>query len=403
MIDDHGKYVVLLKKDASGNWWISHSIYNSDVPPPARAREEITWSPFAKAPPPIATSSSTRPGASRRSGRRRGGRRRSWSPGKCAASTTSSTAACRAPRCCIAEDDGISGWFRVPRAGRGLFQRRAPRPSRHDCGDGRGGRPRRRRGADARRRAMGPRLRLREADAQRLRRQSARAPGLRAVRLPGRDRPLRKDHWTKIGPCAGRSCCSPWHSRNSRPRPSARSSPPSTPATPAALALLETAVNINSGTQNFAGVRAVGDLFRKEFDALGFKTTWVDGSGFKRAGHLVADHPGKGPRIILIGHLDTVFEPDSPFQKFRQIDEQDGDRPRHHRHEGGRRHHHRRAQGAQGRRRARRDERDRGHDRRRGGFRRSADRGARRAGRRPRRGRSTRSGSRTVPAIRASR
>src|SRR5580765_7658657 len=82
---------------------------------------------------------------------------------------------------------------------------------------------------------------------------------------------------------------------------------------PAALALLETAVNINSGTHNFAGVRAVGDLFRKEFDALGFKTAWVDGGGFKRAGHLVADHPGRGPRTILIGHLDTVFEPDSPF------------------------------------------------------------------------------------------
>ena len=37
MIDDNGKYVVLLKKDASGNWWISHSIYNSDVPVPAAA------------------------------------------------------------------------------------------------------------------------------------------------------------------------------------------------------------------------------------------------------------------------------------------------------------------------------------------------------------------------------
>ena len=88
-----------------------------------------------------------------------------------------------------------------------------------------------------------------------------------------------------------------------------------------ALALLEKSVNINSGTHNFAGVRAVGDLFRKELDALGFKTSWVDGAPFKRAGHLVADHPGKGPRILLIGHLDTVFEPDSPFQKFQRIDE----------------------------------------------------------------------------------
>lgn len=94
-----------------------------------------------------------------------------------------------------------------------------------------------------------------------------------------------------------------------------------------ALALLEKAVNINSGSHNFAGVRAVGDLFRKEFDALGFKTTWVDGAPFKRAGHLVADHPGKGPRMLLIGHLDTVFEPDSPFQKFQRIDEKSAKGP----------------------------------------------------------------------------
>ena len=47
-----------------------------------------------------------------------------------------------------------------------------------------------------------------------------------------------------------------------------------------ALALLEKVVNINSGTQNFAGVREVGDVFRAEFDALGFKTRWVDGAAF---------------------------------------------------------------------------------------------------------------------------
>ncbi|MGE3345786.1 MAG: M20 family peptidase, partial [Vicinamibacterales bacterium] len=45
-----------------------------------------------------------------------------------------------------------------------------------------------------------------------------------------------------------------------------------------AIALLEKAVNINSGTMNFDGVRAVGALFRAEFDALGFTTSWVDGT-----------------------------------------------------------------------------------------------------------------------------
>jgi len=86
-----------------------------------------------------------------------------------------------------------------------------------------------------------------------------------------------------------------------------------------ALALLERVVNINSGTMNFAGVRAVGAAFGAEFDALGFKTEWVDGTPFGRAGHLVADHPGPGPRMLLIGHLDTVFEADSPFQKFERV------------------------------------------------------------------------------------
>ena len=82
------------------------------------------------------------------------------------------------------------------------------------------------------------------------------------------------------------------------------------------LALLERIVNINSGTQNHRGVRQVGDVLRTELDALGFTTRWVDGAAFKRAGHLVAEHSATGPKILLIGHLDTVFEPASPFQKF---------------------------------------------------------------------------------------
>lgn len=87
------------------------------------------------------------------------------------------------------------------------------------------------------------------------------------------------------------------------------------------LALLERVVNINSGTQNFEGVREVGRVFSTELERLGFQTRWVDGASFNRAGHLVADHPGTGPRLLLIGHLDTVFEKDSPFQKFERIDE----------------------------------------------------------------------------------
>ncbi len=88
-----------------------------------------------------------------------------------------------------------------------------------------------------------------------------------------------------------------------------------------ALALLERVVNINSGTQNLAGVRDVGAIFLTSFDRLGFKTRWVDGAPFQRAGHLIAEHQGRGPKLLLVGHLDTVFERDSPFQKFQRIDE----------------------------------------------------------------------------------
>ena len=87
----------------------------------------------------------------------------------------------------------------------------------------------------------------------------------------------------------------------------------------AAEALLERAVDVNSGTMNFAGVRAVGAMFRSELDALGFRTRWIDGAPFARAGHLVAEHPGAGRPILLIGHLDTVFERDSPFQRFERL------------------------------------------------------------------------------------
>jgi glutamate carboxypeptidase len=86
-----------------------------------------------------------------------------------------------------------------------------------------------------------------------------------------------------------------------------------------AVALLERAVNINSGTMNLAGVREVGRLFASELERLAFTTRWIDGTAFGRAGHLVAEHPGSGPRTLLIGHLDTVFEADSPFQRFQRL------------------------------------------------------------------------------------
>lgn len=88
-----------------------------------------------------------------------------------------------------------------------------------------------------------------------------------------------------------------------------------------ALTLLEKTVNMNSGTMNFEGVREVGRVFGEAFEEVGFEVRWVDGAEWGRAGHLIAERPGPGPRVVLVGHLDTVFEPDSPFQRFETIDE----------------------------------------------------------------------------------
>jgi len=89
------------------------------------------------------------------------------------------------------------------------------------------------------------------------------------------------------------------------------------------IALLQKLVDQNSGTLNLPGVATVGRMMRAEFEPLGFKVRWLPLPETGRAGHIVATHAGpstgsgaKGKRLLLIGHLDTVFERDSPFQKF---------------------------------------------------------------------------------------
>lgn len=84
-----------------------------------------------------------------------------------------------------------------------------------------------------------------------------------------------------------------------------------------AIELIKKSVNINSGTMNFQGVREVGSLFQKELDKLGFKTELTNGEAYGRAGHLIATRKGtKGPKFLMIGHLDTVFELESPLQEY---------------------------------------------------------------------------------------
>ena len=90
------------------------------------------------------------------------------------------------------------------------------------------------------------------------------------------------------------------------------------------LGFLKQMVDQNSGSQNMAGVEAVGRMVRAELEPLGFAVRWIPLRETGRAGHLIATHRGRTgtKRLLLIGHLDTVFEPDSPFQKWTR----EGDR-----------------------------------------------------------------------------
>ena len=117
---------------------------------------------------------------------------------------------------------------------------------------------------------------------------------------------------------------------------------------PRAIALLKESVDINSGTLNIAGVKKVGAIFAREFEKANFKTKWIPmPDSLRRAGHLVASigfnhaagdqnkttdqnkknqksdlaKTNKGKKLFLIGHLDTVFEPDMPANPFTMLND----------------------------------------------------------------------------------
>ena len=87
---------------------------------------------------------------------------------------------------------------------------------------------------------------------------------------------------------------------------------------PDAISLLEETVNIGSGTMNHEGVRKVGGVMREALDEVGLETEWIElPEEVNRAGHLFGRlDNGVGPKLLLIGHLDTVFEADDEFQAF---------------------------------------------------------------------------------------
>ena len=65
-----------------------------------------------------------------------------------------------------------------------------------------------------------------------------------------------------------------------------------------------------------AGVRKVGAVFKKEFEALGMSAKWIEmPPDMRRAGNLLAEKIGtRGNRILILGHIDTVLR----GEKFRR-------------------------------------------------------------------------------------
>ena len=93
---------------------------------------------------------------------------------------------------------------------------------------------------------------------------------------------------------------------------------------PQALEEIKQAVNINSDSLNIEGVKKVGALASEQLKAIGFEVEWLDGSAFNRAGHVLATQKSKNPdaiKILMIGHLDTVFAKHDNFTTYKQIDE----------------------------------------------------------------------------------
>ncbi|MDY7395494.1 M20/M25/M40 family metallo-hydrolase [Aureibaculum sp. 2210JD6-5] len=91
-----------------------------------------------------------------------------------------------------------------------------------------------------------------------------------------------------------------------------------------AITFLEKVVNINSGTMNHTGVKEVGMVFKQAYDNIGFTTNWINMSEVNRSGHLFAEVSSKkikGKKLLLVGHLDTVFEEDSDFQEFTMVND----------------------------------------------------------------------------------
>ena len=95
---------------------------------------------------------------------------------------------------------------------------------------------------------------------------------------------------------------------------------------------LEQYVNINTGTLNHEGLNKFRNLLEKEFQSIGFETIVQPGGEMDLltcqdnklafADHLLAKRTGtKVAKVLLNGHMDTVFAKDDEFQAMTMEDD----------------------------------------------------------------------------------
>jgi glutamate carboxypeptidase len=90
---------------------------------------------------------------------------------------------------------------------------------------------------------------------------------------------------------------------------------------------LKTIVNIDSGTFTKAGIDRVGAYLQERFQEFSFSTRFDRQEYY--GDHLIATHTGKtagGPRILLIGHIDTVLPEGEAERRPFAISRRDGAR-----------------------------------------------------------------------------
>src|SRR6266516_5430742 len=88
---------------------------------------------------------------------------------------------------------------------------------------------------------------------------------------------------------------------------------------------LKTLVNIDSGTFTKAGIDRVGAYLQERFQAFGFSTRFDRQEAY--GDHLIATHTGQashGPRILLIGHIDSVLPEGEAKRRPFTISQRDG-------------------------------------------------------------------------------